>query len=102
MTTFTLSRPCLTLNLSVHADRYRHGAGLAVELIDEEDGTPYATASVNVEGVELAGDEFVFKTYSENEGLLQAMLQAGVIAMTGRYAEVGFAGPQPVCRLLKR
>ena len=62
----------------------------------------YATASINVVGVRLADDEFVFKTYSENDGLLEAMIAAGIVQKTGRSVEVGMAGRQPICRLLKR
>src|SRR5437763_1944588 len=80
--------------VSVVTDEYTHGGGLAVHLVCE-DGEPYATVSVNVEGVRLAADEFVFKTYSENEGLIQAMLAAGAVAITGRICSVG-----PICRLV--
>lgn len=94
--TFLFTQCCTTYRLSVQRDRYDHGGSLAVLLFEEETGEPFATASVNVEGVELADDELVFKTYSENEGLLEAMLDAGIVAMTGRSADVG-----PICRLLK-
>lgn len=96
---FTISRPCSTRVLSVKTDRYRHGGGLVVEVIDEEDGMPYATVSVNLGISSLADDEFVFKTYSENEGLLEAMLAAGIVERTERTVEVGMAGAQPICRL---
>ncbi len=91
----------MTSELSVRTESYLHG-GLAVQLIDESDGLDYATVSINVEGVRLADDEFVFKTYSENDGLLEAMVHAGIVEKTGRVVEVGMAGSQPICRLLKR
>jgi hypothetical protein len=81
--------------VSVQTDRYTHGGGLAVQLIDEEDGLPYATVSVNVNGVPLEDGEFVFKTYSENEGLIEEMIRSGIVETTGRFAEIG-----PICRLL--
>lgn len=81
--------------VSVHTDHYRHGGGLAVELICVEDGLSYAMVSINVEGARLADDEFVFKTYSENEGLLEDMLDAGIVELTGRSMDLG-----PICRLL--
>ncbi len=83
--------------VTVRTDRYARG-GLAVELFGADD-EPYTVVSVNVEGVSLADDEFVFKTYSENAGLLEVMLEAGVIETVGRSVEVGMAGPQPICRL---
>ena len=85
--------------LSVETDLYTFGGGHVVDLIDDT-GEPYARVSINC-GVPLADDEFVFKTYSENDGLIEAMLAAGVVETTGRSVDVGLAGPQPICRLLK-
>lgn len=87
--------------VSVSVDEYAHG-GLAVQLMDVLDGVPYSTVSVCVRGVQLADDEFIFKTYSENEGLLESMLKAGVVEETGRLVELAFGDPQPICRLIKR
>jgi hypothetical protein len=84
-------------NVAMRRERYAIDGGLAVQLIDEADGMPYATVSINVEGLDLAKDEFVFKTYSENEGLREAMIEAGIVERTGRWAGVG-----PICRLLGR
>ena len=83
----------LPVAVTVRTDRYAYGGNLAVQL-DCQDGEPYATLSVNTPGVPLAADEFVFKTYSENEGLLEAMHLAGVVVLTGRVTHLG-----PVCRL---
>jgi hypothetical protein len=91
--TFTLHRFGESWKLSVLTDHYLHGGRLAVQLLCE-DGEPFATVSVNVDGVRLATDEFVFKTYSENEGLLEVMLAAGFVELTGQCAEIG-----PICRL---
>lgn len=90
---FTLSHYGNVVRLSLRTGQYRYGGGLALQLLCE-DREPYATVSVNVEGVPLAVDEFIFKTYSENEGLLEGMLDAGVVELTGRTAEIG-----PICRL---
>ena len=67
-----------------------------MELFTVLDHEPWATVSVNVDGVSLPSDEFVFKTYSENEGLLEAMLAAGFVELTRKSAGVG-----PICRLLR-
>ena len=50
----------------VSVDQYAQG-GIAVGLRDVVDGEPYATVSIHVHGVRLAADEFIFKTYSEND-----------------------------------
>lgn len=95
--TLSLNHFGATRNLSIRTERYVHGGGLAVELFDVEAREPYAMVSVNVPGVVLADDEFVFKTYSENEGLLEAMLESDVVELTGRHADIG-----PICRLISR
>jgi hypothetical protein len=82
------------LTVTVQTDKYLHGGNLAVRLMDEAHGMYYATLSTNVEGVSLSDDEFVFKNYSENEGLLEAMVGAGVVEMTGRSCDLG-----QICRL---
>ena len=85
----------------VSVDQYAHG-GIAVRLKDVVDGEQYATVSIHVDGVRLAADEFVFKTYSENEGLLESMLNAGFVEATGRSVQLSFGEPQPIYRLIKR
>ena len=64
----------------------------------EQNGDLYADLSVCLPGVPLASDEFVFKTYSGNEGLLNAMLVAGRLEIVRTIIHpIGFP---PVCRLL--
>lgn len=59
----------------------------------------YATLSVNTDLV-LPENRFVFKTYSENHGLYEEMLNNGLIAPTHQSVMCGFAGPQPVVTLV--
>ena len=74
--------------------RYPNG-NLAIQL-NLDDGEPYATLSVNVEGIKLADNEFVAKTYSENEGLVEQFVEKGHFIPVSRDAQVGFAGSQPI------
>ena len=75
----------------------RYGNGnLAVQL-NLDNGEPYATLSVNT-GLALADNEFVAKTYSENEGLVEQFVEKGHFIPV-RDAQVGFAGSQPIMRL---
>src|SRR5436190_9246155 len=85
-----------TFRVVVLTERYMHGGRLAVQLVEQATGEFVATVSVNVPDVRLADDEFVFKTYSENEGIIEQLLAAGFVQMTGRDADIG-----PICRLLK-
>jgi hypothetical protein len=49
----------------------------------------------------LKEDEFVFKTYSENEGLVEEMERLGLVKRTGKVYTVGYAGPQPIVTICK-
>ena len=76
--------------------RYQNG-NLAVQL-NLDNGEPYATLSVNVEGIKLADNEFVAKTYSENKGLVEQFVEKGHFIPVST-APVGFAGSQPIFSL---
>ncbi len=99
---FTFNVGARSRRLSVVTDEYVYGKNLAVLLVDESASEIYTTVSINVPGVRLPKDEFIFKTYSENTGLLGAMLAAGIIETTGRSIPIGCDEPQPVCRLVAR
>jgi hypothetical protein len=58
-----------------------------------------ATLSVENPEVRLGAGEFVFKTTGGNEGLLEQLIDAGVIERVGFSVPVGMAGMQPVCRI---
>jgi len=63
----------------------------------DQNGELYADLSVCLPGVSLASEEFVFKTYSGNEGLLPAMLSTGKIGIVRTISHP--IGALPVCRL---
>jgi hypothetical protein len=65
------------------------GGRIALELVHPEEGR-VACATVNLPDVPLAGDEALVKDYSENAGMLAALLQAGIVEDTGRRVESGF------------
>jgi hypothetical protein len=67
--------------------KYRTGE-IAVQLVDEDDFSPVATASVYVPG--LLPGEVAIKDYSENEGMLQTLLDAGVVTPPHRYVRSGY------------
>lgn len=58
---------------------------LAVQLITDDE--PYATLSIPAD-IDLPKDEFVAKTYSENEGLLEQFLENGYFSDTGKTTNV--------------
>jgi hypothetical protein len=47
----------------------------AIQLKDDNDGSPVATATINVPDVYLEKDEVIIKDYSENEGMLDTLVR---------------------------
>ena len=72
----------------------------AILLKDAEDGSPIATATINLPEVPLRENQVIIKDYSENEGVLQALVDAGVVTDTGIKMQVGFA-IAPLCELVE-
>jgi len=75
------------VTLFVEYGEYLNG-GTYIELIDTEEGEPYMTATVWVEG--LKDNEVAIKNYSENEGILQVLIDAGIISEPKRIIQSGF------------
>jgi len=82
--------------LTIRRDEYQSG-GIAVELCEE--GDTYTYLSMVVEGVDPGLGAFVAKAYSENEGLLEALIAADVVEIVRRVPHAGL-GELPVCRLV--
>ena len=49
----------------------------AIQLVDR-DGAPFMMASI-AHDINIADDEVIIKNYSENEGILEALIEAGII-----------------------
>lgn len=81
----------------VQKRQYENGRP-ALRLIDAEDGSPIATATVNLPDVALGGNQVLVKDWSENEGMLAALTEAGVVKPTGETVRTGFV-EVPVCEL---
>lgn len=58
--------------------KYANGQN-ALTLVDSEDGQAVATASVCMPNEQCADNEVFIKDYSENEGVLNALVDAGYI-----------------------
>lgn len=70
---------------------------LAMELVD--DGGVIAVCTVNLPDQELLPDEVIIKDYSENEGMLDALVEAGVVTPTGKTVKTGFV-TCPICKVV--
>ena len=74
--------------------------GLQLVEVHPTGGDPVvAIATVNIPEIPLESDEVIIKDYSENEGMLKALLTAGIVAEPHRFVGSGFV-TMPVCRLL--
>ena len=83
-----------TKQVRIVTDRYSSGQ-LYVELGLAHE--PYTTLSLHLPGVTIGLDEFIFKTYAENEGLFDQLLALSVIECVR--IEQHALGRLPICRL---
>lgn len=88
-------------NCTVERHRYQNGR-VALQLITHDDGfpEPVATATVNVPDCDLADDEVIIKDYSENRGILDILIGAGIVYPPERYARLNHV-EVPICRLVQ-
>jgi len=78
-------------------EKYCNGR-TALGLTEVDTGEPFATATVNLPEINLAQNEIAIKNYSENEGILQVLIDAGVIGKPKYEIQSGFVSI-PVCEL---
>ena len=77
----------------------KYGNGrLAIQLMDAFTGEVIAVASVNLPDEPMEADEIAIKDYSENEGMLEALMKAKVVSAPLRYVESGWVSI-PICHL---
>lgn len=67
--------------------RYESNHTISMNGVSEE-GEPLFTATVCLKGVFPAKNCICLKQWGENEGLIRALEEAGVIELTGRFMEV--------------
>jgi len=87
--------------LQLYFGKYMDGKTY-IELVcygGDDDGCPYATATTNLRGLDLDEDEVLIKNYSENEGVLPALIDAGIVQDTGKKVNVGYAHAN-ICKLI--
>lgn len=73
---------------TLHVGQYAYG-GMAITLT-EDDGAPLATATVFMKDDPPAQGCVWIKDWSENEGMLDSLVAAGVVEATGRTTQAGF------------
>jgi hypothetical protein len=96
---YTLKTQYETYNVSLEFGKYNNGR-TAIELIDLEDGCPVMMATVNLPDVSLSDDEVIIKNYSENEGVLEFLIENGIVSKPLRTVSSGWV-TCPIVRFLK-
>jgi hypothetical protein len=71
----------------------------AIELINKEDGDSVLVASVNLPDEILNSGEIAIKNYSENTGVMELLINTGVISQPIRYVNTGMVRI-PICKLI--
>jgi len=89
----------LGYNCRIRFSQYTNNNRTAIMLEIADTGEPMATATVNIPEYRLGPGEVIIKDYSENEGMLNALVEAKIVADTGKRMPTGFV-ECPVCRLL--
>lgn len=83
--------------LSLNFTKYKNGQ-TAIKLFDMTDGMPFATATVAVEDGLLKEGEVAIKDYSENEGILDTLITAGIVDYPHAFIQSSFV-KVPICKL---
>lgn len=86
-------------NCVLKLGKYDNNDRTAIQLINARDGSPVAVATVNIPDAPLEKDEVIIKNYSENEGMLDALVNAGIVQQTGKKVQSGFVDCD-ICKLL--
>jgi hypothetical protein len=83
--------------LFVRTETYKDGK-IRIQLYDSKDGTPYATATTNIQE-ELEQGEVAIKDWSENQGILDFLVQNRIVKEPHRFVESGYV-KIPICELI--
>jgi len=73
----------------VKLGQYENGR-TSISLMDIDDGCPVARATSNIPHAELEENETLIKDYSENEGMLNSLIETGLVKYTGKNIKSGW------------
>ena len=79
----------------------RYGNGRIAVQLKCPDGEPLCTATVNLPDDSIKDGYVFLKGWSENEGLPEALEEAGMVKLTGRKVATGFVYAQEAELLIK-
>lgn len=78
-----------TYKCKVSYSKYIRNQRISITLVDYDDDYPIAVATVNIPE-DLDYNEVAIKNWSENEGILKTLINAGIIDNPHRQVDVGF------------
>lgn len=78
---------------------YEYNKQPALTLLDAETSEPIAKATTCID-YDFAEDETAIKDYSENEGMLETLIEAGIVEPTGAIHHSGYVAI-PIVKILK-
>ena len=94
---FTFQPPYSEGPVTVYLQSRNYASGnVRIDLIDAIDHCPYMSVTVNVDG--LDENEVAIKNYSENEGILDVLVNEGIVKPPHRHVKSGFV-LIPICEL---
>ena len=94
---FTFQPPYSEGPVTVYLQSRNYASGnVRIDLIDAIDHCPYMSVTVNVDG--LDENEVAIKNYSENEGILDVLVDEGIVKPPHRHVKSGFV-LIPICEL---
>lgn len=93
MKTYQYNLAGTTYEVFLKESKYRNNGRRAIQIIDAEDGCPFMMATVNVPEADIDENEVIIKNYSENEGVLQFLIENGLVRGVKRMIDRGM----PVC-----
>jgi hypothetical protein len=80
--------------------KYTSGDRKAMVILDPVTHETICIPTVNIPEAKLAKNEILIKDWSENEGVLQTLVENGIVKDTGKTVKTGFVNAH-VCELLK-
>lgn len=98
---YTFQSKYKTYQVYLRFDKYRSNGRTCIELLEARTHEPVLVATVNIDDYHLLQpNEVIIKNYSENEGVLDFMIENGIIGKPKAWISTGWV-TVPVCDLLK-
>jgi len=86
--------------LKANFHQYNNGR-LAIELTCNDEGYEerWTVATINIPEIKLGENQVIIKNYSENEGVLDALIEAGIVSKPINFVQISGFVHAPVCEL---